>query len=349
LAQPLYARHPPALAATYADVENHAAAQGTALVGAPGAISVRTNASGSRFFVRQYRDFDGRKRDQYLAGKADSPESQQLAEEWRKRLDDARHILASVRLLAREGYSLLTPRHVAVIAALSNAGLFQAGAVLVGSHAFEVIANRLGIRVATYATEDVDVARPARLAIEVPKDEGFLGLIRSSGIDFVEVPPLDHRDPPTKFKERGRSRFTFDLLTPSANEEFGVTWLPELGANATAVPYLRYLLTETQTGAALSLHGVATVRVPIPERFALHKMIVARLRPGTSEKIRKDMAQAGALVAALGELHPGALDAAYGKTPVSLRRLVRESLKQMEKLLAPHPQAWEELASVALR
>jgi hypothetical protein len=101
--------------------------------------------------------------------------------------------------------------------------------------------------------------------------------------------------------------------------------------------------------AALSLHGVATVRVPVPERFALHKMIVARLRPGTSEKTRKDLAQAGALVAALGELHPGALDAAYGKTPVSLRRLVRESLKQMEKLLAPHPQAWEELASAAFR
>lgn len=348
MASPLYTRHTPALASAYADLENHAAAQGAALMGAPGTISVRANASGSRFYVRQYRDFEGRKRDQYIVGQANSPESQKVAEEWKAKLEETREVIAQVRLLAREGYALLTPRHLAAVATLSNAGLFEAGAILVGTHAYEVIVNRLGIRATAFATEDIDVARAQRIAIDTLGDEGFLGLLRTSGIDFVEIPPLRHKDPSTKFKERGRSRFTFDLLVPSNDGNFGVQWLPELGTHATALPYFRYLLTETQMGAALSVHGVARVRVPVPERFALHKMMVARLRTGGTEKSRKDLRQAATLVAALGELQPGALASAYAKTAKSIRRHIRESLKQMEADLEPHPQAWEELAAVAL-
>ena len=64
-------------------------------------------------------------------------------------------------------------------------------------------------------------------------------------------------------------------------------------------------------GAAISTLGVVAVRVPIPARFALHKMIVSRLRRGGSEKSDKDLRQAALLVAALGELEPGAIEDAY--------------------------------------
>ena len=87
------------------------------------------------------------------------------------------------------------------------------------------------------------------------------------------------------------------------------------------------------------------MRVPVPERFALHKMIVAQLRKGGSEKSLKDVKQAAVLVAALGENHPGALEAAFKKTPISCRKHVRKSLLQMREQLEPHPQAWEEMAT----
>lgn len=281
---PLYRRHSAALAATYADVENHALNQDEALVGTPGAISVRENANKTKYYVRQYYDFEGRKRDQYL-GKFD-PESGRLLESWRKRIDEAKEIQSSVRLLAREGYSILHAKHLAALAPLSRHRIFEAGAVLVGTHAFELIVNRLGVRVAVFATEDVDIARPAKLALDKP---------------------------------------------PAG----------------TAQPYLRYLLSETQMGAAISPHGVVAVRIPIPERFAIHKLIVAQLRAGRPEKSRKDLKQAAALIAALGELQPGALHEAFGKTATSTRKHIRNSLRQVRSQLEAHPQAWDEMAAAA--
>ncbi|MCW5591908.1 MAG: hypothetical protein KIS74_07425 [Burkholderiales bacterium] len=343
---PLYRRQPPSLATTYADVENHALHQDEYLVGTPGAISIRQNANRTRYYVREYYDFEGTKRDQYL-GQVDSPDGQALVDSWRSRIDEARQLRGSVRLLAREGYSVLAARHLAAIAPLSRHGVFEAGAVLVGTHAFEVIANRLGIRVAAFGTEDVDIARPSKLALAEPPAGGLLAMLRESGIDFVGVPGFAHTVPSTSFKEKGRSRFTVDLLVPARGRAIETLPVPELEAHATALPNLRYLLAETQMGAAISTHGVVTVRVPVPERFAWHKLIVAQLRTGRDAKSRKDLRQAAVLLAATGELHPGALEEAFRKTPLSARTLIRKSLARVRDDLAPHPGAWQEAASAA--
>ena len=109
MATPLYQKHSPGLAATYADIENHALNQDEVLLGTPGAISIRENASGSRFLVRQYYDYEGRKKDQYLASHTDSPATDDLILSWKKRIEEVNDVLKSVRLLVREGYSALTP------------------------------------------------------------------------------------------------------------------------------------------------------------------------------------------------------------------------------------------------
>ncbi|HET9651451.1 MAG TPA: GSU2403 family nucleotidyltransferase fold protein [Usitatibacter sp.] len=250
-------------------------------------------------------------------------------------------------MLAREGYTTLAPKHLAALTPLSRHGIFEAGAVLVGTHAFEVVVNRLGIRVAVFSTEDLDVARPAKLALEQAPKRDLLDLLRESGIDFVGVPPFRHGAPSTSYKEKGRSRFTVDLLVPASGEEIETVSVPELGAHATGLPYLRYLLSDTQRAAAMSLHGVAAVRVPVPERFALHKLVVAQLRSGRSEKSRKDLEQAAVLIAALGELHPGALEDAFARTPVSCRKHIRRSLRHIRGDLQAHHAAWEEVAAAA--
>ena len=346
MAVPLYRMHPAALATAYADVENHALHQDEVLVGTPGAISQRQNANATRFYVRQYYDFEGRKRDQYLC-QVGSTRCEATVEAWRKRIDEAKDLQRSIRLLAREGYALLTAKHLAALAPLNRHKVFEAGAVLIGTHAFEVIVNRLGIRVAVFATEDVDIARPNKLALDKPLPGGLLELIRESGIDFVDVPGLVRGAPPTSYKERGRSRFTFDLLVPTRGEEIETLPVPELDAHATGLPYLRYLLTETQMGAAISSHGAGAVRVPVPERFALHKLIVAQLRAGRAEKSRKDLKQAAVLIAAMGENYPGAITEAFERTPTSARKHLRKSLERIRGDLEAHPQAWEEVATAA--
>ena len=340
---PLYRKHSPGLATAYADLENHALAAGEVLAGTPGSLSIRDNAGGTRYYVRQYYDHDGRKRDQYVGG---APVDPTLEAEWTRRIDEARSLRDTVRLLAREGYATLSAKHIAVLTPLANHGVFQAGGILVGTHAFEVIVNRLGIRVAAFSTEDIDLARPAKLAVEnIPKG-GLLEMVRESGIDFVGVPSLTRGEPSTSFKEKGRSRFALDLLVPAAGDEIEVRSVPELSAHATALPFLRYLLGETQMGAALSTHGVAAVRVPVPERFALHKLLVAQLRRGRTERSAKDLRQAAVLAAALGELYPGAIEAAYSKLPSSSRTRVRVSVRAIQRDLEPHPASLEEITSL---
>jgi len=216
----------------------------------------------------------------------------------------------------------------------------------VESHALGVIVNRLGIRAAAFPTEDVDIARPHKLVVADLPEGGLLEIIRESGIDFVEVPPLRPKDPSTKFKERGRSRFSFDVLTPAPGDEAAIHPVPELKIHATALPYLRYLLGETQMGAALSTHGVIAVRVPVAERFALHKLVVSQLRRGGTEKSRKDQRQAAVLIAALGELQPGALTTAHRRTPVSVRKHIRKSFEAIRESLSAHPRALEEMSAL---
>lgn len=344
MAAPLYRKHPASLATTYADIENHALGQGEPLVGTPGAISIRENANKTRYFVRQYYDFDRRKRDQYLC-QVGAAGCEQTIAAWKSRIEEAKEVQGNVRLLAREGFSLLSPKHLAALAPLARHGFFEAGAVLVGTHAFEVIVNRLGIRVAAFSTEDVDIARPGKLALQRAPKGGLLELLRESGIDFVDVPGLKRGVPPSSYKERGRSRFTFDLLVPAAGEDIGTLPVPELGSHATSLPYLRYLLAETQVAAALSTHGVGAVRVPVPERFAVHKLIVAELRAGRTERSRKDLKQAASLIAALGEMSPGALENAFAKAPTSSRKHIRKSLQKIRGELQAHPAAWEEAAA----
>jgi hypothetical protein len=343
---PLYKKHPRSLATAYADIENHALHQDEVLVGTPGAISLRENAAKTRFYVRQYYGFDGKKRDQYLC-QADVKDCEQVVDAWKKRIGEARHLQAGIRLLAREGYSTLEPKPLAALATLCRHKVFEAGGILVGTRAFEVIINRLGIRVAVFATEDVDVARLSKLALRKPPAGGILELLRESGIDFVDVPTFTHGAAASSFKERGHSRFTFVLLVPTSGKQIETLPVPELKAHATGLPYLRYLLTETQMGAAISSHGVVAVRVPIPERFAIHKLIVAQLRVGRPEKSQKDLRQAAVLIAALGELFPGAIEEAYRKTPTSSRRHLRKSLEKIRGELEVHPQSWDEAARVA--
>jgi hypothetical protein len=345
----LYRLHPPALAATHADLENHALALREVLSGTPGSVVVRHNATGTAFYARQFYDHERVKRDRYVAGPVGNPEADALAEGWRVRIAEANELIRSVKILLREGYLSLEPNSFAALGPLCNHGLFEAGALLVGTHAFGAIVNRIGIRVSSFPTVDIDIARPARLTLASVLTEGFLGLLRESGIAFVAVPEFGHGAPSTKFKEAGRSRLQVDLLAPATGREISVKAVPELGAHATALPYLQFLVAQTQPGIVLSHHGIAAVRVPLPERYALQKLVVSELRVGRSEKSLKDRRQSAVLLAAMAELFPGSIAEAWKDLSRSGRSYALKALEKVKPLLAAHPQAVEEIAALTSR
>jgi hypothetical protein len=340
----LFRPHSRALTALYSDVENFALGQSAVFPGTAGSVVVRQNASGFRFYAHQFYDADGKQKEKYLGGPAGSAEADAAAEALRIRIAELKQVVPSLRLLGREGFHLVDARTYATIASLFNHKVFQAGGMLIGSHAYGVILNVLGTRSAPYATQDIDIARRKHLDFDAAPQGGLLEMLGASGIEFVEVPRLDHKTPPTSFKQRGRSPFHVDLLAPSPDEGFPVVPVPELKAHATGLPYLQYLLQESQTTALLAREGCCLVRVPLPERFAVHKFLVSRLRSGPSAKAERDVLQACVLCAVLADSHPGAIESAVGDVPRRARKHLKRAVESARKLLeVDHPRAWREL------
>ena len=343
-ARPLYDPHAAPLTVLYGDLENLARGQSVVFVGTAGSLLERQNAGGFRFYARQFYDGDGKKREQYVSGPVGDPDADATAAALRTRIDEVKSAASHLRLLGREAYALTDAKTYATLASLHNHGVFRAGAVLVGFHAFGVLLNQLGVRSAAYATEDVDIARREGLAFVVPPAVDFLTMLRESGIDFVEVPTFDPRQPSSSFKQRGRGAFHVDLLVPSQDETFPTVPVPELGAHAIGIPYLGYLLGETQPAVLLAREGCCLVRVPAPERYAVHKLIVSSLRDHEGAKSEKDLRHAAVLAAVLGERFPGALEEAVARVPTGAATRLHAAIARAAPLLEPaHPRALAEL------
>ncbi|HEV2442624.1 MAG TPA: GSU2403 family nucleotidyltransferase fold protein [Steroidobacteraceae bacterium] len=339
--------HERALTLLFSELQGAAERQGEAFLGSPGSLADRTNETGTHFWVHRYSDAAGRRQEVYL-GKADDPAVMARLGELRQRIDAANSAIASVRLLARAGFATVDRKAYATLASLHNHGVFQAGALLIGSHAYGALLNALGARAVAYSTEDVDIARREQLALSgLPP---FIDMLRETGLEFFPVPALHRSAPSTSFAERGGSRLRVDLLVPSPDEDYPIVQVPELGAHAKGLPYLAYLLGASQESAVLSPHGIVMVRVPAPERFAAHKLIVSQLRSRASAKPEKDLRQAATLIEALADRFPEAVKEALGALPKSAVRYAVRGAKALERHLpASEEAAWEELKSLRAR
>ncbi len=343
--KPLFAQHSAALTLEYGNIENAAALQDQVILGTPGSVVEQSNKDGVRYYTHQHYDGDGKKRQRYIAGPVGSPDADASADAMRTRIEEMSDLGKTLRMLGREGFGLVDAKTYATIGALHNHGVFEAGGLLIGSHAYGVLLNKLGVRAALYKTDDVDITRREELAFRKSPSKTMLEILRESGVDFVKVPSLKRGGAPTSFKKTGRAPSHVDLLVPSPDETFPTVAVPELGAHATGLPYLKYLLAESQPAALLLRQGCCQVRVPLPERYAVHKLVVSQLRTGRGAKSVKDIDQACVLCAALAELHPGAIDEAVSALPRRMVRHFKKALPTAKKYLeARAPRAWEELA-----
>jgi hypothetical protein len=333
--------HEKALMLLFAELESTAADQREAFLGTPGTLTERANENETKFWVHRYSDGLGRRRETYLGTADDNAAIARIAD-LRNRIQVANATISRVRVLARAGFATADRKTYSTLASLHNHGLFRAGAVLIGSHAFGVLLNVLGVKAVPYATEDVDIARREQLALTgIPP---FLKMLRETGIEFFAVPSLNRRGHPTSYAEPGGSRLKVDLLVPSPDENYPTIPVPELKAYAQGLPYLKYLLGNSQKAPILSPHGVVMVRVPVPERYAIHKLIVSQLRGTTSSKTTKDLRQAATLIEALVEQFPGAVEDALSAVPKSSTRYVRRAIVALERHLpASVAAAWDAL------
>ena len=239
-----------------------------------------------------------------------------------------------VRVLRAEG--LLTPDRTtgSLLSALALAGTFRLGGTIVGTHAFRLYEGELGLRLPAtdlMQTSDLDIAQFERLSlvlddqVETPMEHTFKAL------DFAPVPAVFSRSV-WRWKQTASDTMV-EFLTPSFRPEEDIRDLPALGVAAQSLHYLNYLIAEPIKAAVLYRSGVL-VQIPRPERYAIHKLIVADRRAGGPDQLksRKDRAQAAFLIAALAEDRPGDLqeahDDARSRGP-SWGRRIDASLKRM--------------------
>ena len=201
--------------------------------------------------------------------------------------DNARDRQRVVASLVRQN---LLPRPVhemaQLLAALSHAGVFRLGAVLVGTTAYQTYSAMLGRRLpkAALQTGDVDVAQARDISIAVgDRTPPMLEVLKEVDPSFREVPKLSAKHA-TSYVARGGLRV--DVVAQD------------------------YLIEDSVP--AVLLHGTGIhVRVPAPARYALHKLIVARRRPEGNVKREKDLLQAKELLHILAERRQNELKAAW--------------------------------------
>jgi len=218
-----------------------------------------------------------------------------------------------VRLLRAEG---LTPADRATGSLLFNmakVGTFRLGGTLIGTHAFRLMEGELGLTLPGDGAEntgDIDIAQFERLSL-VLDDKVQPSL--ADTFTALKFDPIASPDRNSVWRWRqAKSGTLVEFLTPSFEEDEGIKALPALGVNARALHHLNYLIADPIYAAALYREGVL-VQIPRPERYAIHKLIVAdRRRDGAdTDKAFKDRKQAAWLIESMAEDRPADVWEAY--------------------------------------
>ena len=295
---------------------------------------------------RMYWYFDrdkpgGGKRRTYV-GPVDDPAINMRVESFKDLKEDYRARSRLVSTLVREAY-LPRPEGLAgpIIEALANAGFFRLRGVLVGTVAFQCYSALLGARLfnAIMQTGDADFAQFHSIANAVGDQmPPILDVLRGVDPTFREIPHQTDSRYTTKYSTR--SGYKVEFLTPNtSSDDYSdhPASMPALGGTAAQpLRFLDFLIYQPVRAIVLYGPGIP-VLVPAPERFAIHKLIVASRRSTHDDgmsKSRKDRAQAAELIEVMAAQRnqPALADAymeAWDRGP-HWRDAIRTSIDQLE-------------------
>jgi hypothetical protein len=275
-------------------------------------------------------------------GKVGDDEAKRKVVELKRGMEQAGERRRLVSLLRRAGLAAPYRTIGATLDALSHAGLFKNGAVLVGSAAYMMSEPLVGRRLPapTLMTGDLDLAT-ANLALRAEPPERLETIIKRGDPTFEPVPHTRPKEPPSRY--RTADGFLLDLITPTRRRtDTNPRPMEELDAGAAPLQYMDWLIANPVPTVALWGSGVS-INIPQPSRFAVHKLILAQKRDvGSRSKRQKDLAQADALIDAIEshdpfDLHDALVGAAaqgrHGWREPILRSLTELNRKKMAEEL----------------
>ena len=277
-----------------------------------GSFAAKT-VKGRKYWYFQYTEPAGKLRQVYVG--RDGPAVHALM----SRRDGGTPARESLERMARAAVALgcagILPRHFRVLRRLADYGFFNAGGVLVGTHAFLAYGNMLGVRWGTAdRTQDLDFAHAGKsISLLLPGDVDVRtdDAIRSLDMGFLPISGLSASAAAGYLNPR-EPEFRLDFLTvrhrgqeePFAHARLGVTLQP--------LKFMEYSLEDVQQATLFCEEGAVLVNVPNPARYALHKLLVFGERTGTfAAKSNKDLIQAAHLLAYLREHRASEVEAAW--------------------------------------
>jgi hypothetical protein len=219
-----------------------------------------------------------------------------------------------VAMLVRAGN---LPRPLAAIgdlvAALADAGVFRLRGVLVGTVAYQTYPALLGCRLpaAAVQTNDVDVAQAEDVSAAIgDPTRPVQDVLRQADPTFRPVPGLY---PKRVASYHAASGLRVDFRTPNRGPDSEEPrTLRAFGTDAQPLRFLDFLIRDPEPAVLLHAGGIP-VSVPAPQRYALHKLIVARRRHDDSPKRDKDIFQAQTLLNVLVDRRPDDLRDAWSE------------------------------------
>lgn len=312
----------------------------------PGTFTTRS-LKGRTYHYYVYRDLAGKYRQVYLGPDSDEVRGfvERVREEKREASADFKRVEELCAALAATGAMVAPHSHAKVIQALADSGLFRFGMVLVGTHAFAVIGNMLGVRwSAGDRTQDVDFVYDPDIDVGVADaDElNIPDVLKNLEMGFIPIPQLNRRHPSTSFRVRGKE-LRVDFLTPMPRKPLEQpVHLPHLHTAAHPLRYLDYLIEKPQTGVVIANRGILA-NVPNAGRYALHKLIVSQVRENRV-KAEKDIHQAAQLCDALLESKAGDLSLAWKALEARGKGWTARFKGGLKRLTTMYPTTGKELA-----
>ncbi len=200
----------------------------------------RKTLKGRVYWYAQYLDAAGLRRQTYLG-----PESNLETRRLVARLSSVRETesLEKRRRMSKSlrsaGFTMLDAITDGAMNLLAHAGLFRAGAVMVGTPAYHALLAQQGFseRVPVQ-THDLDIQVDGnRLALALPQPLDILALTREWDRNAFAVPAQDRKSSEASIKVRGKE-FHLDFIPPGRlKHEDRVIFIPGLQFGAQAPPF----------------------------------------------------------------------------------------------------------------
>ena len=275
-----------------------------------GSFSSKT-IKGHKYWYFQYTEPSGKLRQIYVGPDNDAVKS---LIELKDRPGAVQNLVPLAASAVALGCAAVLPKHLRVIARLSEYGFFRAGGVLVGTHAFLAFGNMLGVQWGDTSRTQIDFAHAGKnIALALPSnlEVNTHSAIESLQMGLLPISGLKGKAGATYLAPRDPS-FRLDFLTTLHRGGENKYEHPQLHVTLQPLKFMEYSLVQIQQAVLFNKESAVVVNVPHPARYALHKLIVYGEREGAfAAKASKDLVQAASLLRYFRESRTWEIKAAY--------------------------------------